>query len=447
MKFALVASIILIGSIANSVVARMAPPTVTQIVAGDSHTCALFSNRKVKCWGSGSYGQIGSGNYLSLGDAAGEMGDTLPYVNLGTGVMVDRLIGGDYMTCAITSDAKMKCWGYGGSGGLLNGLNTTLGDNANEMGDALPYSDLGTDKAIKQADGGYINYCAIFEDSKMKCWGYNYYGQLGLGDTLDRGATAATVGTKLPYVDLGNVSKPMKVSAGRYHTCALFENGKIKCWGYNGLGELGYGDTVTRGNLANQMGNNLPFVDLGKDVMVTDVVAGELMTCVLIAGGKVKCWGNGSSGLGYGDTNNRGDNPNEMGDNLPFVDLGDGLPVTAIAIQLSSVCATFLNGTIKCWGGNNFGTLGYGDTQPRGDNAGEMGESLEPVYLGRNAHVEGVVMGAFHGCAAISQQAVFKGIKCWGYNNAGQLGLEHLVNMGSASGQMNSLPFINLGNN
>jgi alpha-tubulin suppressor-like RCC1 family protein len=70
-----------------------------------------------------------------------------------------------------------------------------------------------------------------------------------------------------------------------------------------------------------------------------------------------------------------------MGAALPAVDFGPGrtaLQLTAGGIQ---TCARLDDGSVKCWGSNNFGQLGLGDTQARGDGPGEMGAALPAVQL------------------------------------------------------------------
>jgi hypothetical protein len=99
--------------------------------------------------------------------------------------------------------------------------------------------------------------------------------------------------------------------------------------------------------------------------------------------GQVKCWGKNESGeLGLGDSKNRGDTPESMGDNLPFVDLGQGAFALSLAAGLDQLCARFGGGTIKCWGGNATGQLGLGDTTARGTQPGQMGDNLPFVDLG-----------------------------------------------------------------
>ena len=85
--------------------------------------------------------------------------------------------------------------------------------------------------------------------------------------------------------------------------------------------------------------------------------------------------------LGYGDTNHRGDEANEMGDNLPTVDLGSGKSIKSLVAGWYHTCAVLNDDTVKCWGSNDYGQLGYGDTNYRGDEANEMGDNLPAVSL------------------------------------------------------------------
>jgi alpha-tubulin suppressor-like RCC1 family protein len=132
------------------------------------------------------------------------------------------------------------------------------------------------------------------------------------------------------------------------------------------------------------MGDNLMSADLGAGKTATAIVAGSNHTCALLSDGTVKCWGKNDYGqLGLGDVQSRGDATNEMGDNLASVDLGFGNSATAIATGAVHTCALLKNGAVKCWGRND-GQLGLGDTQKRGDNANEMGDALPIVKLFSN---------------------------------------------------------------
>src|SRR5688572_22082924 len=82
--------------------------------------------------------------------------------------------------------------------------------------------------------------------------------------------------------------------------------------------------------------------------------------------------------LGLGDTDPRGTNTAEMGDNLPAVELGSSQVPVAIALGGAHACALLSDGSLKCWGANNFGQLGQGDSAARGDEPNEMGDNLMP---------------------------------------------------------------------
>jgi hypothetical protein len=144
--------------------------------------------------------------------------------------------------------------------------------------------------------------------------------------------------------------RAVAVVTGLQHTCALLDDGNVKCWGLNLVGQLGYGDTYRRGGDAMDMGDALPLVDLGTGRFATAIAAGGDATCALLDDGTVKCWGgadlNGQPGDG---TQNRGDQPGEMGDALPALELGPRR-ATEVAVGDAIACALLDDGTVSCWG-------------------------------------------------------------------------------------------------
>jgi alpha-tubulin suppressor-like RCC1 family protein len=251
------------------------------------------------------------------------MGDDLPTVDLGTGrTVVDVSAGGNH-TCAILDDGTVKCWGIRGVLGSTELFNH-WGDEPQEMGDDLPPVELGTGRTAVHIVSGNTHNCALLDNGTVKCWGYNAYGQLGLGDTFNRpnpDVPTMGMGDELPAVDLGDGRTAVSIAAGFDHTCALLDDETVKCWGSNSNGQLGMGDSDDRGDAENEMGDALPAVDLGTDAVASDVhVGGGFFSCALLTNGTLKCWGSNSYGaLGIGDYYNRGDDPNEMGDDLPPV--------------------------------------------------------------------------------------------------------------------------------
>ena len=192
------------------------------------------------------------------------------------------------------------------------------------MGDNLPAVNLGTGRTAQALAMTVASTCAVLDNGAVKCWGSNFYGELGLGDTKDRGYQSGQMGDDLPAVDLGagRTAHAIAAHSGGASFCALLDNDTLKCWGENVFGELGLGDAIPRGSLPNQMGDNLPALNLGSGRTVRAVAAGVAANCALLDNGTVKCWGIDNYGqLGLGDAINRGGLPGQMGDNLPALDL------------------------------------------------------------------------------------------------------------------------------
>lgn len=422
-----------------------APPQAlpSALAAGSAFSCVLFAGGKVKCWGSNFFGQLGLGNTANRGDGPGEMGDTLPYLDLGTGRTATAIATGRDHACALLDNGRVKCWGSNGNGQLGLGDLSNRGDGPAEMGDALPYVDLGAGRTATTVATGRFHTCAILDNGRVKCWGYGAFGQLGLGSTDTRGGGPGEMGDTLPFVDLGTGRTAKKLVAGNYDfTCAILDNDRLKCWGQNSGGELGLGDAQPRGDDAGEMGDALPFVDLGAGRTVKAVAAGTFHACAVLDNNRVKCWGYNTSGeLGLGDTATRGTGAGEMGDALPYVDLGTGRTATVITTGDRNTCAILDNQRVACWGAGSVGELGVGSTGTRGDGPGEMGNALLLADLGTGRLAKAMAINYSFGCAILDNDRV----KCWGLNTFGQLGLGDTQNRGDNPGEVgDALPYLKL---
>jgi cysteine-rich repeat protein len=364
-------------------------------------------------------------------------GDGCPGVCFHPAVQVSA---GNASTCAVLVDGRLKCWGANNSGRLGLGDTKLRGDSLNEMGDNLPPVDLGAGEIPVSVKIGYSHACAILQGGKLKCWGENEFGQLGIGSTEDKGDAMGEMGDNLPAVDLGAGQIPIAVELGAQQTCALLQGGTVKCWGHFQF--LGLGGTANRGDDPGEMGDNLPAVDLGTGMTAVAISAGASHTCALLNNGTMKCWGFNVYGpLGLGDQEGRGDDPGEMGDNLPAVDLGSGATVAGIAAGSAHTCALLSDGGVKCWGFNFGGALGLGDSKDRGVKATDMGDNLPKVDLGAGK-TAATIMVSGRSCALLNDGS----LKCWGYNEWGQLGLGHTVSLGHAPNQMGDfLPAVDIG--
>ncbi len=409
--------------------------------AGNSMTCAITGAGVLKCWGQNNAdGALGQGDSNNRGDQAGEMGDSLTPVPLGTGRSAVAVSSAGDHSCVLLDNASVKCFGWNGGGQLGLGDGSARGDGPGELGDALPAVDLGTGRTAVAVSANGSQSCAILDNGQLKCWGDNLFGQLGQGDGTRRGDNAGEMGDALLPINLGTGRTATAVATGRSHTCAILDNGSVKCWGWNLFGQLGLGDTGDRGGAAGQMGDALPAVDLGTGRTAVALSAGFVTTCALLDNGQVKCWGVNSAGqLGLGDTAARGDGPGEMGNALPPVDLGTGRTAVAISVSDTGPCALLDNGRVKCWGANTNGQLGQGDTDNRGDGPGEMGDALPPIDLGTGRTAVAISGGNVHNCARLDDDSV----KCWGSNNAGALGLGDTNARGDGPGEMgDALPAV-----
>jgi alpha-tubulin suppressor-like RCC1 family protein len=412
-----------------------------QLVSGDHHPCALHDDGTLKCWGWNGWGQLGQGDMRNRGDGLGEMGAHLPVISLGGDVK--QVAGGGDHTCALLTTGAVKCWGGGPQGQLGLGDTNSQGDQDGEMGAALPAVDLGSGRKATAVAAGEFHSCAILDNGQVKCWGDNEHGELGVGDTENRGDNPHEMGNNLDAVKLGTGRTAKAITVGAYHTCALLDNSQMKCWGWGGLGQLGLGDSASHGDGTGAMGDALPAVDLGTGRSARQITAGNRHTCALLDDGTVKCWGYAWYGqIGTGDQVNRGDGAAEMGDALHPVDLGTGRTAVAVRAEFNTTCAVLDDGSLKCWGANDAGQLGLGDTNNRGDGAAEMGDNLDAIDVGSGRTVVAVAPGFMHTCARLDDGAV----KCWGNATHGQLGLGDTTTRGDGAGEMgDALPAVDLG--
>jgi cysteine-rich repeat protein len=350
-------------------------------LSGSSFACARSTIGTLKCWGANDSGQLGQGDEEIRGDTLSEVND-MPEIDLGDGFVVAMISTGGSHACAISTSGVLKCWGGNYAGQLGLGDTNDFGDAPNEMGDLLPPVDLGDSFVPVRVCAGQAATCAVSSAGMVKCWGDNAAGQLGLGDDEPRGVAMGQMGDNLDPVDLGSNFVALDLACGDDHTCAVSVDGKVKCWGDNYNGALGQGDSLARGANPGEMGDALDPIDLGSDFRAIQLSIGSNITCAVSAQGTAKCWGDNVFGqLGQGDKIYRGDASSEMGDNLFPINLGSGFHAVQIDAWGYHVCVLSEAGATKCWGANFEGELGTGDLNPRGGLPNEMGNLLLPVAL------------------------------------------------------------------
>ncbi len=471
---------------------------VRKVVAGGSHTCALMEDRRLYCFGENASGQLGLGHTNDTGDAAGEMEELLP-VAVGTTSGGDPLPVWDFdlgenHTCALVgeqSDAlALKCWGENGNGQLGDGNSVTdvsdpssatavnfgsninpvaisvggnhtcallsndelkcwgsnadgqLGDgNSPNNADSPPAGEinLGIGRTAVAISAGGSHTCALLDNSDLKCWGGNANGQLGSG-------TNSPTNTPGSLIDLGATFIPAAVSAGGSHTCAISRNstgtgGALKCWGEGTNGRLGVGNTndITLPNA------NTSDVTISGGTQVVAISAGAAHSCALLSNNSIHCWGSAASGRLLNSSGSS--DQNVPGTALSLAETY--YPVRGIAMGPSHACGILGPGLVKCWGANTDGQLGQGDTQQIGHNTTNTLTSIPPVELGAGVTALKVAVGTSHSCAVVRDAANNQGVKCWGKNDLGQMGLGTVASpidkVGDGPGEMSNIPLLDFG--
>jgi alpha-tubulin suppressor-like RCC1 family protein len=392
---------------------------VTAMAAGMNYTCARLSDGAMNCWGQNGAGQLGDG--------------TMPYRAIPVDVItladgLTDIVAGAQHTCGLLPGGGLKCWGWNADGELGDG--TTIDRST-------PVDVIGLDHDVTALTLGWAHTCARLSGGGVKCWGFNYSGQLGDGTTDNRSAPVDVTGLG------GSVTA---IAAGESHTCALLSTGGVQCWGVNSNGELGDGTydnhptpvgvsglasgvtaiaaefhhtcaLLSSGgvkcwgyNLSGQLGDdtitvrNTPVEVVGLSSGVLAITAGSAHTCALMAGGGVKCWGD-SIGNGLCE-------PTWSPEDV--IGLTSG--VTAISAGGSETCALLTSGGMQCWGDNRSGPgqLGDGTTEDH-CTPGEVS--------GMADHVTAITAGGGHTCALVGAGRP----KCWGSDQWGQLGTGKII--------------------
>ncbi len=371
------------------------------------HACALQSDAKLRCWGYGGEGRLGYADTKTIGDD--ETPDSVGPVDLGPGRTATAISAGAFHTCALLDDAGVRCWGFGGEGRLGYADTKTIGDDETP-GSVGPVA-LGPGRTATAISAGAGHTCALLDNASVRCWGFGSDGRLGYANRDNIGDNEPP-GSAGP-VDFGSGRTAKAISAGQNDACALLDDNSVRCWGFGGNGQLGYADNFTIGD--DETPGSVGPVDLGPGRTATAISAGAGHTCALLDNASVRCWGFGGNGrLGYASTNNVGDD--ETPGSVGPVDLGPGRTAKAISAGDSHTCALLDDNSVRCWGFGADGRLGYASTNDVGDD--ETPGSVAPVDLGPGRTATAISAGGRDTCARLDDGSV----RCWGAGTFGRLG-------------------------
>jgi adhesin/invasin len=304
---------------------------------------------------------------------------------------------GNFFSCALTEEGRSYCWGYNRDRQLGKGGSTKDVDRPSTpitAGDSL----LGPFQNFRQLALGRTHSCGVSVARKLICWG------------TGSGAFGATNPAE---VNLGNTTVE-SVATGEAHSCYVDIDGFARCAGENALGQLGNNSTTaTTGNAAvDVLDATLARLRFSK------VAAGRSFTCgfrrldPLDATSRIPyCWGDNALGQ-------LGRNSTTGASTASPVVIPVGAPAafdsTSIVTGLDHACV-LSSGDAFCWGSNGFGQLGS-STAPSGP--GERQLQMVPVTMPVGVTFVRLAAGEYHTCGLTATGAAY----CWGRNSSGQVG-------------------------
>lgn len=330
------------------------------------------SDGKIFAWGLDADGQLADSQTTNKSKIA-----PIPLTNV-----VSIALGGSSSTgfsCAAFGDGSAKCFG-------AISTSYTLGDGLTSTS-LTGITPTGFDTGVKKLVTGSSQVCGLFADGTVKCWGYNFYGQLGNG---------TTVTSKTPVTVTG-LSGATALGGGYYHVCALVGDAAY-CWGYNSDGQIG------DGTFGSANARSTPTLAIASGV--ASIAPGYYHTCAAMTDGTARCWGDGINGaIGNGTTTDALTPTPVSGIDGAAGGL-TGVAEVCTGYQFS--CARLTDGRAACWGYNFSGQLGNGTTTT----------SNVPKAVSGISTATKIACGYGHACAILAGGSV----KCWGDNAYGQIG-------------------------
>lgn len=349
------------------------PPAAPRLLASTwYHTCAARQGGGLFCFGNNAHGELGDGTKDNRSVPTPVLGNPL----------VEGVAAGLEHTCILQKASVVRCWGSNGKG--------QLGDLTTVSRTSVGAAVMGSFTFVST---GWYNTCALTVGRDVRCWGDNYFGSIGDGTREHRSYATAVLTS--PDTELTNV---LSLATGAWHTCAALMNGTVYCWGYNRYGQLGYPTTQTDEEEAHsEFATIVPGID-----HVVQVTAGEVHTCALREDRTVWCWG-------ANDQNALGDGTTVDTRTIPAPTVGALKDVVEVVAGVHNTCARLVDGTVRCWGRNDFGELGNGKS--------DQGTSVPDTPIPGLNGVTRLTTGD-HACAFDRDSA----LRCWGRNDSGQLG-------------------------
>ena len=390
------------------------------IDSGRDHTCAVDSSDSLHCWGGGADGQVGDGSNS-------EQISTPVSIDLGNNLGALSISSGGSYTCVVGSNDLARCWGGGSNSGALSLGNSPsefeisrwsyIGSSErdwNDNGDLNIFEvGIGSDgdgDGFPSNDDSDDSNPTVAADCSAGSYGRFTCRQATPGYFVSgTGNTVMTPANPGHYVDSNGATSESECDIGEFQRLS----GQTSC----DDAEPGYyvpapgaaeGTPCPAGQYNDLYGQSsidaCKWAESGHSVPVLlQITSGAAHSCAILDDGSVSCWGENSNG--------------QLGDSSRSPSLEpekSSMPLGRKAVEISAgsyhTCTVLDDGSVRCWGSNEFGQLGDGTEIER--------TSPVPVDLGQGMSAIGISSGESHTCAVLNDRS----IKCWGQNSNGQLG-------------------------
>jgi alpha-tubulin suppressor-like RCC1 family protein len=365
---------------------------LTTLSGGAFHNCGIARGGVVHCWGEGAWGRLGTGvayqPWKSV-TAPVPASSSARFRSVDADENMDSRSG---HSCAVTADGAAYCWGSDAWGMLGDGQH---GEGIPVTMNAKPTSVTGV-PAIKEIALGGAHSCLLGTDGTVWCAGDDAQGQIGAASVTNDCSGGDVCVTHFSLVQ--GSQRFRTISAGTIHNCGLTDTGEAWCWGYDVTGQRASfsAPTLVPGGLAFQ-----------------SIASGGSGNCGIAVGGGAYCWGDntwGEAGIGSASPSARPATPTAVVTPVPLVSLAHGV---------DHVCGLTADGTAYCWGDNENGQLGTTTTETCQTGSGAfLPCSSTPVKVNTTLRFTALAGGYWHTCGLVASGDAY----CWGRNDQGQLG-------------------------
>ncbi len=322
---------------------------IVNVIIGQNHVCSVYLDNSLWCWGDNTLGQISptlpKKNALSVSKL-----NTAGVFDAGD---IRTVAAGDAHTCVVVNNMQQSIWCWGdNSYGQVSGDGTT---DEVEFVNVTKTVGLPNDSVNALAAGEQFT-CASYSAEGIWCWGRNDHNQITGEPNNDMILNPETTPLMMPIYKIDGLPREglLELKSGSDHMCASYDNGSIWCWGNDANAQVSAIKKTTTLSPGLTIVPNL-------STNVLSLTAGQNFTCANFTDGNLSCWGRNE----YGTINAIG-KEGSAAERLSLVNVVQ--QSVFLSAGANHVCASFLDGTISCWGKDTHGQV---------SGTGEKGKKIQ----------------------------------------------------------------------